>query len=90
MFGSAAQGLYLPDGFVILQVTVLGKSEAHIISDIDLTVLMNRDMSQQETKRSLFRMASKFKGAEITDKVDVRWRARIPILSFKTTPQFGE
>ncbi|KAJ8520861.1 hypothetical protein ONZ45_g2350 [Pleurotus djamor] len=58
-------------------------------SDIDVVVSTSTLTRREEYKRPMFQLTSMLKNAGLTSYVDVRHRARTPILSFETTPQLG-
>ncbi|KII94216.1 hypothetical protein PLICRDRAFT_420169 [Plicaturopsis crispa FD-325 SS-3] len=57
--------------------------------DIDLALKLPDVRRPNETKRSLFALQRILIDNSITDRVDVRHFARVPIVQFKTAPRYG-
>lgn len=60
-------------------------------SDIDLAIVNGEIPEKPKAKKSaLFHMSAVLKMARITSDVQVNHRARVPIISFTTNPEYGE
>ncbi|KAJ7657010.1 hypothetical protein DFH06DRAFT_1199014 [Mycena polygramma] len=57
--------------------------------DMDLVVMTREVIPAAEKKRPLFQMSTILKAARITWDVQVNHRARVPILTFKSLPEYG-
>ncbi|KAJ7511705.1 hypothetical protein B0H11DRAFT_1952680 [Mycena galericulata] len=57
--------------------------------DMDLVVLTREIIPPAEKKRPLFQMSTILKSARLTWDVQVNFRARVPILTFKSLPEYG-
>ncbi|KAJ7157362.1 hypothetical protein C8R46DRAFT_909176 [Mycena filopes] len=57
--------------------------------DMDLVVMTREEIPAAEKKRPLFQMSTILKAARITWDVQVNFRARVPILTFKSLPEYG-
>ncbi|KAJ7083322.1 hypothetical protein B0H15DRAFT_850579 [Mycena belliarum] len=57
--------------------------------DMDIAILTSEVIPAAEKKRPLFQMSSILKAARLTWDVQVNHRARVPILTFKSLPEYG-
>ncbi|KIJ58200.1 hypothetical protein HYDPIDRAFT_171365 [Hydnomerulius pinastri MD-312] len=78
VFGSAAQGLVVLDG-----------SFHPSDKDTDILVMTRRSMDSERMKDSLYQLSMLINNAGLTDYVEVRYSAKVPIVNFQTTPAFG-
>ncbi|KAF8215652.1 hypothetical protein K438DRAFT_1704521 [Mycena galopus ATCC 62051] len=58
-------------------------------ADIDLVVMTREEIPAAEKKRPLFQMSTILKSARLTWDVQVNFRAKVPILTFKSLPEYG-
>jgi DNA polymerase sigma len=56
---------------------------------MDLVVVTREEIPAAEKKRPLFQMSTILKAARLTWDVQVNFRARVPILTFKSLPEYG-
>ncbi|KAF7340984.1 Non-canonical poly(A) RNA polymerase PAPD5 [Mycena sanguinolenta] len=73
VFGSQATGLCLP----------------HWNRDMDLVVMTREVIPAAEKKRPLFQLSTILKAKRVTTDVRVNHRARVPIITFTSLPEFG-
>ncbi|KAJ7439957.1 hypothetical protein FB451DRAFT_1301119 [Mycena latifolia] len=57
--------------------------------DMDLAIMTREMIPAADKKRTLFQMSTILKAARITWDVQVNHRARVPILTFKSLPEYG-
>ncbi|KAJ7144775.1 hypothetical protein C8R43DRAFT_1070614 [Mycena crocata] len=57
--------------------------------DMDIAVMTREVIPPSEKKRPLFQMSTILKSARLTWDVQVNFRARVPILTFKSLPEYG-
>ncbi|KAJ7731206.1 hypothetical protein B0H16DRAFT_204000 [Mycena metata] len=57
--------------------------------DMDLVVMTREEIPPAEKKRPLFQMSTILKAARLTWDVQVNFHARVPILTFKSLPEYG-
>ncbi|KAJ6541593.1 hypothetical protein B0H19DRAFT_1173733 [Mycena capillaripes] len=57
--------------------------------DMDLVIMTREEIPAAEKKRPLFQMSTILKAARLTWDVQVNFRARVPILTFKSLPEYG-
>ncbi|KAJ7045207.1 hypothetical protein C8F04DRAFT_1343864 [Mycena alexandri] len=58
-------------------------------ADMDLVVMTREEIPPAEKKRPLFQMSTILKAARLTWDVQVNFRARVPILTFRSLPEYG-
>ncbi|KAI0326768.1 Nucleotidyltransferase [Cubamyces sp. BRFM 1775] len=90
-FGSVAQDLYLPDGYVLLPFDVPLGCLAEVFggSDTDLVISTPHTYDDETKKRVLFQLSALMRNSHVTDYVQVVHRARVPVISFTTSPDLG-
>ncbi|KAJ7696810.1 hypothetical protein B0H17DRAFT_1053139 [Mycena rosella] len=57
--------------------------------DMDIAIMTGEVIPTAEKKRPLFQMSTILKAARLTWDVQVNHRARVPILTFKSLPEYG-
>ncbi|KAJ7360862.1 Nucleotidyltransferase [Mycena albidolilacea] len=57
--------------------------------DMDLVVMTREEVPAADKKRALFQVSTILKAARLTWDVQVNFRARVPILTFKSLPEYG-
>ncbi|KAJ7827188.1 hypothetical protein B0H13DRAFT_2214461 [Mycena leptocephala] len=81
-------GRRFPDG----EVKMFGSGATGLClptGDMDLVVVTREEIPAAEKKRPLFQMSTILKAARLTWDVQVNFRARVPILTFKSLPEYG-
>jgi DNA polymerase sigma len=56
---------------------------------MDLVVMTREEVPAADKKRALFQVSTILKAARLTWDVQVNFRARVPILTFKSLPEYG-
>ncbi|KAJ7292560.1 Nucleotidyltransferase [Mycena rebaudengoi] len=77
-----------PDG----ELKVFGSAATGLClptADMDIAVMTKEVIPTAEKKRPLFQMSTILKSARITWEVQVNYRARVPILTFQSLPEYG-
>ncbi|KAJ7238767.1 Nucleotidyltransferase [Mycena haematopus] len=77
-----------PDG----EVKIFGSQATGLClpaGDMDLAVMTREEIPAAEKKRPLFQMSTILKAARLTWDVRVNFRARVPIVTFQSLPEFG-
>ncbi|KAF7297391.1 Non-canonical poly(A) RNA polymerase PAPD5 [Mycena indigotica] len=78
----------LPDG----EIKVHGSAVTGLSlpgADLDLVMVTKEEISATEKKRAFYLITSMLKSARISDDVFFQARARVPIVKFKTLPEYG-
>ena len=59
-------------------------------SDTDLVISTPHAYDDETKKRVLFQLSALMRNSHVTDYVQVVHRARVPVISFKTSPDLGK
>ncbi|KAJ7213560.1 hypothetical protein GGX14DRAFT_619000 [Mycena pura] len=59
------------------------------MGDIDIALVTHQEVPAAHKKQVLFRMSGALKSARLTNDVLVNFRARVPIVTFKSLPEYG-
>lgn len=92
-FGSTAQNLYLPSGYVSSFPIYSIENDIDGIatdSDIDLCVTTPRTADHDAKVKMLNALSVALRKSQITKTTLVIRRARVPLVSFETTPELGK
>ncbi|TDL26370.1 Nucleotidyltransferase [Rickenella mellea] len=73
-------------------VTIFGSAAFDLYlpgGDIDMVLNFPYPISDKQRKTMLFQLSSTFKRERVAEDVEVRTHAKVPIMTCKTTPEFG-